>query len=155
MRFGIINFLITALDIPFSPGSNDFQVRIKVHDAKLKPDLIISFSGTAMADSIGMLLMCDLHNALCKQRTCKAGTKKVSFIIGTGLHGRNNIIIDEFFCQILDIQFTCTTGFCTFFKIIQFISLSDITTDSNYFVVIIMFFQPGDDDGSIKTTGIR
>jgi hypothetical protein len=63
------------------------------------------------------------------------------------------IIIYKFIYYVLNIELCCTGKLCSFFQAVQFISLSYINTYTDYLIIII-FFKPGNDSGCVKSTGI-
>ena len=121
---------------------------------QFESDLIVAFAGTAMADGISTFLMGNLCQCLGDDRSCVACAEQILFILGIRLETRHDVIIDIFICQIHNIQLgsTCLLGF--FFQTVKFRSLSDIAGYGNDFTVVIVFFQPRDDDGSVKAAGI-
>ena len=63
------DLLLSGVQLPETPGSDHIHLRGKGLDGKL----IVSLSCTAMTDGVGSLLLCDLNNTLCDQRTGKGG----------------------------------------------------------------------------------
>ena len=52
MCLAVCDLIFTGLHVPFviSPGSDDLYIRSKCLDRKLETDLVVSFSGSAVAD---------------------------------------------------------------------------------------------------------
>ena len=93
MSFCVIDFFLTALDVPFSPGSDDGHIGAEVLEGQLEANLIVALTGTAVADGICALGLGDFHQSLGNDGTGKSSTHQVLFINCTGLNGRNDYII--------------------------------------------------------------
>ena len=79
--------------------------RSKSLDSEFKTHLIVALTGTAMADSVCAFLDSDLSDPLCDYRTCKGSTEHISVLIDSAcLNSRENIILNEFFLKILDVE---------------------------------------------------
>ena len=98
------DLLLSGVQLPETPGSDHIHLRGKCLDGQLKAYLIVSLSRTAMTDGVGSLLLRDLNNTLCDQRTGKGGPQQVILIGGSGLYCGNDILLHKFLLQILDIQ---------------------------------------------------
>ena len=107
-----------------------------------------------MADGVGTLGAGDLHHALCQNGACKAGAQQVALIVGTGLHGGDDVILHEFIGQIFHIQLGSAACLGALLQTFQLTLLAHIAADCNDLAVVVMLFQPRDDDGRIQTTGI-
>ena len=59
----VCNLCFTGIHFPFitSPGSDDLDIRSKCLDAKLKTDLVISFSGSTVADGNSTFFSCNFN----------------------------------------------------------------------------------------------
>ena len=83
-----------------------------------------------------------------------AGAQEIIFIDSAGFHSGDDIVVNIFICQVQNIQLG-SAGFQRFFlQTVQFSSLSDVSGHSNNFRIVVVLFQPGDDDGRIQTAGI-
>ena len=154
MSLGVVDLFIAALDIPLTPRGDDLQVGCKVHDGQLKAHLIVALTGAAVADRIRTLGTGNLHDALCQNRAGKAGAQQIALIIGSGLHGRDDVVLHELVGQVFDVQLGCATCLRTLLQTVQLTLLSHIAAHGNDFAVVIVLFQPRDDDGRIQTAGI-
>ena len=151
---GVVDLLIAALDIPLAPRGDDLQVRGKVHDGQLETHLVVALAGAAVADGVGTLGAGDLHHALCQDGPREAGAQQVALIVGTGLHGGDDVILHEFIGQIFHIQLGSAACLGALLQTFQLTLLAHIAADCNDLAVVVMLFQPRDDDGRIQTTGI-
>ena len=143
-----------AQDVPLTPRGDDLQVRCKVHDGQLKAHLVVALAGAAVADGVGTLGAGDLHHALCQNGAGKAGAQQIALVVGPGLHGGDDVILHEFIRQILDIQLGSAACLGAFFQPVQLALLPHITAHRDDLAVVVMLFQPRDDDGRIQTAGI-
>ena len=154
MCLGIVDLFVTALDVPLTPRSDDLQVRCKVHDGQFKAHLIVALAGAAVAHGICTLGAGDLHHTLCQNGSCKAGAQQIALVIGPGLHGGDDVILHKFIGQIFYVQLGSTACLGALFQTFQLALLAHIAAHCNDLAVVVMLFQPWDDNGSIQTAGI-
>ena len=154
MGLGIVDLLIAALDVPLTPRSDDLQIGCKVHDGQLKSHLIVALAGATVADGIRTFGAGNLHDTFCQDGAGKAGAQQITLIVGTCLHGGDDVILHELVGQVLNIQLGSAACLCTLFQPFQFTLLAHIAAYCNDLAVVVVLFQPRDDDRSIQTTGI-
>ena len=154
MSLGVVNLLIAALDVPLTPRGDDLQIGCKVHDGQLKAHLIVALAGAAMADGVGTLGAGNLHDTLCQNRAGKAGAQQIALVIGPGLHGGDDIILHELVGQVFNVQLRSAACLGALFQPFQFAFLAHIAADGDDLAVVVMLFQPRNDDGRIQTAGI-
>ena len=103
MSLCVVNLLVTALDVPFSPWSDDSHFRCESLDSKLESYLIVALSCAAVADSVSAFLESDLSDTLCDDRTSKGSTEHISVLIDSScLNCRINIVLNELFLEVSD-----------------------------------------------------
>ena len=151
---GVVDFLFTGLDVPLTPGGDDMHLGGEVLDGQLETNLVVALAGTAVGDGIGAFLQGDVHQALGDAGTGMGGTQQILFINGAGLHAGNDEIINVFIGQIGDDALGSTGLNGLFFQTFQFVGLTHITCNCNDFAVVVVLFQPGNDNGSIQATGV-
>ena len=151
---GVVDLLIAALDVPLAPRGDDLQVGCKVHDGQLKAHLIVALAGAAVADRIRTLGTGDLHHPLCQNGACKAGAQQIALVIGPGLHGGDDVILHKFVGQVFDVQLGCAACLGALLQAFQLTLLAHIAAHGNDLAVVVVLFQPRDDNGSVQTTGI-
>ncbi len=147
---------LTGIHSPFvaPPGSDDLQVRSQRLDTKLKTDLIVSFSCSAVADRRSALFAGDLYETFCNDRTCHRSSQKIFiFIYSMSLYTGNNILVTELVGYIFYVELGSSTEFSAFFQSVQFLFLSTIHTDTNDFIIKILL-QPWNDRCGIQTAGV-
>ena len=104
MSRAIFQLLLTGLDIPGSPGSNDLHLGSQRLDAQLETNLIVSFSGSAMADGNSALLFGDIHKDLCNQRAGHCSAEKVFVLVGSVcFYAGSNVFVTKFVSHVLNI----------------------------------------------------
>ena len=123
-------------------------------DGKLKAYLIVALAGAAVADGVGAFLERDVHKSLCNTRTRGACTEQILFIDRAGLHGRDDVFVHIFVRQIKHIQLARAGLDGLFLQPFQLIRLADVAGHGNDFAVVVVLFQPRDDDRRIQTAGI-
>ena len=107
MSLGVVDLLVTALDVPLTPGSDDGHIGAEGLQGQLKTHLIVALAGAAMADGVGTLGAGNLHDTLCQNRAGKAGAQQITLVICPGLHGGNDVILHKFIGQVFDVQLGC------------------------------------------------
>ena len=155
VRLGVIDLLLAALDIPYTPGSDYFHSGSERLDRQLETHLVVPLSRAAMADRVRTFLFRDLDDALCDDGTGKRGAEQVFVLIDRArFHRRINVILDKFFAQIFDIQFGSARFESLLFQTFQFALLPHVRGNGDHFAVVIVLFEPGDDNGSIQPARI-
>ena len=154
MGFRIVDFLIPALDIPLPPGGDDLHVGGEALDGQFKTNLVVAFAGGAVNDGIRALLQRDLRQLPADDGTGKRGAQQIGLVLGIHFQGWNDDFIHHFIHQIGDDQLAGTGGQRLGFQTFQLIGLPHIAGDGNDFRVVVVFLQPGNDDGGIQTARI-
>ena len=143
------NFLFARFDIPLSPRGDNRHFRGKSFDCQLKTHLVVALSGAAVANRVRAFFLGNFHQALCNQRTGKARTQHIVLVQCAGLDGGNDEVVDKLLGQVFHIQLRSARFQCLFLEAVQLRSLADIAGNSNDFAVIVVFFQPRNNNGSI------
>ena len=155
MLLGIFDFGRTGIEVPFTPRSNQRDVRSQSLNGQLETNLVIALAGSAVSNSIRAFLLSDFHQLLGNNRTGKGRTEQVLvFVNSTGFERRPYIFLEEFFLEVSDIYLGCTGFQRLVMNGIQFIALTYISAAGDNFAAVIIFLQPGNDNGGIKTAGI-
>ena len=155
MSLCIINLLITALDVPFSPWSNDSHFRCKSLNSKLESYLVVALTCTAVANCISTLFKCNLSDAFCNYRTSKGSTEHISiFVYSSCLNCRINVVLDEFFLKICNNELGSTSLDSLLLKSVKLCALSYVTRNSDNFAVVVVFLEPRNNDGCVKSARI-
>ena len=106
MCLAVLDLGFTGIHSPLfiSPCSDDLKIRCQSLDTKLKTDLIITLSGSAVADCSSALLTCNFHQLLGDQRSCHGSSKEIFVLIyGMSLYTGNDIFITKFIDNIEDV----------------------------------------------------
>ena len=155
VSFCIVNFLVTALDIPDTPRSDNLHFGCKMLYCQLKTNLVVTLTGTTVADCVSPFLLCNFNYSLCNNGTCKRSTQKVFILVNrTCLHCRINIVFNKLFSQIFNVELGSTGLECLFFKSFKFAILTYVTGYCYNFAVIIVFLKPRNNDRRIKSTRV-
>ena len=155
VRFRVIDLFVAALDVPDPPRRDDRHFGRKCLDGQFKTDLIVSLARAAVADGVRPFFLGDLDNALCNDGTCKRSAEQVFvFVHRARLHRGINVILNKFFAQVLYVQLGSARFESLLFQPVQLALLPDIGGNGDHFAVVIIFFQPRDDDGRIQPARI-
>ena len=154
MSLAECKLVITRLHGPYichSPWSNDLDIRSKCLDTQFKTDLIVTFTGSTVADGNGVFLTCDFDKLFGDSRTCHRSSEQIFvFIYSTGLYTWHDIVFTEIIYDVFNIQLGSTGKFGSLIQTIQFVTLSAVYTAADNFV-IKCFFQPWDQCCGVKT----
>ena len=104
MRLGILDLLLTGLDAPLTPRSDDGHIGSEVLDSQLKAHLIVALAGAAVTDSVRALLESYLDQSLGDAGTGCGCTQQIVLIYGARLHGGDDILVHILLCLIEDIE---------------------------------------------------
>ena len=154
VSLGVVDLLVTALDIPLTPRSNDGHIGAQGLEGQLKTHLIIALAGAAVADGVCAFLDGDIRQSLGDAGTCKAGAQQVVLVLCAELQGGEDVVLHKVLLQVQHIQLGCAGSLGLFFQTIQLRALTHVTGDSDDLAVVVVFLQPGNDDGGIQTAGV-
>ena len=152
---GEIDSVFAALDVPDAPWRDDLRFWAEGLDGELEAHLIVALAGSAVGDVVCPFLLGHFNQRLGDQRTGAAGAEQVAaFVDGATADHWINVIAHEFFLQISDVDLACAAGEGFVMNDIELVALTNIAANSDDFAVVVVFFQPRDDDGGVETTGI-
>ena len=154
VRLCVLDLLFTAVQLPETPRSDDVHLRCKCVDGQLETNLIVALAGAAVADSIRALLEGNINDALCNDRAGERGTQQVLLVGGAGLHGRDDVVINEILGQILDVQLGSAGLESLLLQTVQLGALTDIAGNRDD-LAAVMLLQPRNEYRSIQTAGVR
>ena len=123
---GVVDLLVTALDVPLTPGSDDGHIGAEGLQGQLETHLVVALAGAAVADGV-----------LCAE-----------------LQGGEDVVLDEVLLQVEDVQLGSAGSLGLLFQTVQLSTLTHVAGDSDDFAVVVILFQPGNDDGGIQTAGV-
>ena len=107
MFLAVLNLVITGLHGPYishSPRSDDLQVRSQSFDCQLKTDLVITFTGSTVADCNSIFFTCNLYQTFCNCRTGHRSSQKIFiFVYGMCLNARYDVIVGKIIYDIFNI----------------------------------------------------
>ena len=155
MGLGVVDLLLAALDVPQPPGGDDGHVGGEGLHGQLKAHLIVALAGAAVGDGVRALRLGDLHQALGDDRAGHGGAQQVGvFILRAHLHAGNDHVLDELLVQILHIQLGGAGLEGLLLQAVQLAHLAHVAGDRDDLAALVVFLQPGNDDGGVQSTGI-
>ena len=155
MRFRVIDLFVAAFNVPYAPRGDDGHFGGERLDRQFKAHLIVPLARAAVADRVGALFFGDLDDALCDDGTGKRRAEQIFvFIHRAGLHRRIDIILDEFLAEVFDVKFGRARFERLFFQPFEFALLPHVGGNGDDFAVVIILFEPGNDDGRIQPARI-
>ncbi|EKD59526.1 MAG: hypothetical protein ACD_54C01300G0002 [uncultured bacterium] len=156
VRFGKLDQLGAAGQIPFAPRRDHLDGRVQGVGAKFKPHLIVALAGCTMRHGISAGFFRDPHQMFGDQRARNRGAQQIqAFIQRIGTEHREDEILHEFFAHIddVDILFLDAQQFGLGAGRLQFFALPQIGGEGDN-LAAIFGLQPFQDDRGIKPAGI-
>ena len=156
MSFGVVDLLLTALDVPYTPGSDYLHLGRESLDRELETHLVVALSGATVADGVGAFPKRDLHYPFCDYRTGKRGAQEIiSFVFSARLERGEYVILDEFLFEVRYVQFARSRFDSFLFEPVKLGALSDVARYRYYLGIVVILFEPGDYYRSIQSARIR
>ncbi len=156
MCLRIINLFVTGLQRPLTPWGNNRHIRCKSLNAQLKTDLVVALAGAAVADGVSALCFGNFDQTFGNQRTRKAGAQQVFVLINRiCLYGLPDVVLHKLLFQVCNVQLAGTGFLCLLLQSVQFArALANVGRHSNDFTVIVVLFQPRNDNRCVQPAGI-
>ena len=155
VRFSVVYFLVARFDVPNSPRRDYLHIRSKRFDSQFESDLVVALSSTAVANRVRAFFERNLYDSLSDNGSCKRRAEHVLILINSArFYGRKYVIVYEFVRKIFYIQLAraCLNRF--FFKAVKFRSLPNVAAYCDNFAVVIVFFEPRNNNGRVQTARI-
>ncbi len=140
MRPAVVDLILAGLHRPFiiSPGSDDSEVRGKRFDAELEADLVVAFSGGAVADRGGAFFSCDVNQLLCDQRPGHRGAEQVFILVDSACkNARHDVIVAEFVDDVHNMEAGSAAGDGALTETVEFFFLAAVDAAADDVVVVI------------------
>src|SRR5262249_2696433 len=126
VALGIFDGVFSGDDVPFAPGRDHFQVRGQRLIGQLEADLIVTLSRAAVHEGVGAFLGGDLHLPLGENRPRHGGAQQIFVLVNRpGAQRGVNIIRDELFAQVLDVELAGAGLYGFRFQPFEFVPLPD------------------------------
>ena len=153
--FGVVDLVVTALELPDAPGSDDRHLRREGLDGQFKAHLIVALAGAAVGDGVRALLEGDLGDALGDDGARERRAQQVlALVLRARLEGGEDVILDELLAQIFDIELGSAGLDGLFLQALQLRALPHVRGHGDDFAALVVLLEPGDDDGRVQTAGI-
>ena len=139
LSLSVLDFLLTGLELPSSPRSDDLHVGSVSLDGKLKTNLVVALAGAAVADSVGALRLCDLHESFRDDGTREGCSEQILALINRAcLHCRENILLNELLVEILDIELGSACFYSLFLEAVKLGALSYVAGYRDHLAVVVV-----------------
>src|SRR5687767_6122452 len=143
------------MDIPLPPWRNDLELGCESLECEFESDLVITFPGAAMDQSICAFIESNLNLAF-RQKGLRNGCSKQigTFVFCTGSYQGPEVLADELMPEVFDEDLggSCFERF--FFYPFEFIFLADIADHCDDFTPVV-FFEPRNNDRAVQPARIR
>ena len=150
----VADLLVPALDVPLTPGGDDGHVRAEGFQGQLKTHLVVALAGAAVADGVGSFLDGNICQSLGDAGAGKAGAQQVVLVLCAKLQGGEDVVLHKVLFQVQHIQLGSAGGLGLFLQAVQLGALAHIAGYGDDLAVVVILFQPGDDNGGIQTAGV-
>ena len=154
VRLGVVDLLLAGLDAPLPPRGDDGHIGRERLDGELETHLIVALARAAVADGVGVLRLCYLHDALGDDGTRKGGAQHIFLVLRTRLDGGDDVLVHEFVGEILDVQLGRARFQRLFLEPFKLVRLPYVAGDRDDFAVVVVLFEPRDDDGSVQAARV-
>ena len=151
---GVVDLLVPALDVPLPPRGNNLHLRSKALDGQFKADLIVSLSSATVADGVRPLGLGNLHQALGDDGPGESGAQQIVLILGPHHHGGDNDVVHHLVYQVLYVQLGSSGLDGLLLQAVQLIPLPHVGGYRDDLRIVVVFLQPGNNDGRIQPTGV-
>ena len=151
---GVIETIFARFQIPLPPGRDHFQFRRDGLVGKFKADLIIALAGAAMRDRVCAFAQRNFHLVLGDHWPSERSSEQILVLVDCArLERRKYVTGEKFLAQVFDDHLAGAGVIGLLHDCFDVIFLPDIADHGNDVVVVILF-QPRNDDGGIESTGI-
>ena len=145
---------LAGVQIPLAPGRDHLNIRIQRVSPKLEAHLIIALARGAMSHRRGTGFPRNFHHTPSNQRPSDTGAKQVfAFVHRIGTKHGVNIVGDEVFGEVFDVDFLHTHGLSLLAGRFHLFALANIGGKRHHLGVICLL-QPTADDRGIQPAGI-
>src|SRR5258708_30096734 len=148
------NGVFAGINVPFAPGSDNLQIGRDGFVGQFETHLVVAFAGATVGKTVGAELERDFGLPLAEDGAGHGGPEQIGvFVDGAGAQRRPDVIAHKFFAQILDVGGGGAGGQRFFSRGFKIFLLADVADHGDDFALII-FFEPGDDDGGVEPAGV-
>ena len=139
--FSVLDFVLTALEFPSSPRSDNLHIRSISLDSKFKTNLVVTLTCATVANSVSALGFSNFYKSFSNDRTSERCAEEVLALINCAcLNGRNDVIVNKLLVKVFNVKFRCACLNSLFLKTVKLCALSYITRNSDNLAVVIVFF---------------
>ena len=150
MLFRVVQEFLTRVQIPFTPGRDNTDIRVERVSAELKANLIVTLTGRTVRDSISASLSSDLNQPLGDQRARDGSSEEILPLINrVGAEHREHEITNKLFANVFNVDFLNAQGLSFGSRRLELFTLPQIGCEGDDFAAVFLS-EPFEDDGSIQ-----
>src|SRR5690606_12705371 len=150
---GIVHQLLARQQVPFAPGSDDFDARLERIGAQFETHLVVTLAGGAVGNGVSAGFVGDFDQTLGDQRTGNRSAQQVfAFVDGVGAEHRIDEITHELFAQVVDVDFLDTHGLSLGAGRLDLLALTEGSGEGHH-VTVVGVVQPLENRRGIQATG--
>src|SRR6266851_4520424 len=141
-------------NVPLAPGSDDLQIGRDGFVGQFETHLVVAFAGATVGKTVGAELGRGCGLPLAEDGAGHGRPEQIGvFVDGAGAQRRPDVVAHKFFAQVLDVGAGGAGGQRFFSRGFEIFLLADVADHGDDFALII-FLEPGNDDGSVEPAGI-
>ena len=107
-----------------------------------------------MGDGVGAFGQRDLGELLADDGPRKGGAEQVLLILGIHHDGRDDNLVAHLVGEVGDDELARAGLDGLFLQTVELVALADVGRDGDDLRIIVIFLQPGNDDGRIETARV-
>ena len=154
VSLGVVDLLLTGLDVPLTPRGDDLHIGSETLDGQLETDLIVALAGSAVGDGVSALGLGDLRQLLADDGTGKGGAQQIGLILGVHLQAGDDDVVHHLVHQIGHDQLAGAGLDGLLLQTLQLVGLTHIAGHGDDLRVVVVLLQPGNDNGGIQSAGV-
>ena len=101
---GVVDLLVTRLDVPLSPRSDYRHVRSKRLYCQFEANLVVALSGAAVADRVRALFKRDFNESLCDTGASVRRAEQVVLVFCVSLEAGPDVFFYVFAAQVFNVE---------------------------------------------------
>ena len=154
VRLGVVEAILARLQRPLAPRHDDLQLRRQRLVGVLEAHLVVALAGAAMSHRRCALAQRHFHLVLRDDRTRQRRAEQILVLVHRArLDRREDVVGQELLPQVFDDDFARAGLVGLLDDGLDVVALAHVGHEGDD-VVVIVFFQPRNDDGGIKSSGI-
>ncbi len=152
---GVTDGVLAALDFPLAPGGDDLELGVQGHNGELEAHLVVAFAGAAVRYRLRALGLGGFDEFLGDQGPGHGGAEQVIALVDrAGLHGGEDVVLQEFLPQVLDDELARAGGDGFFIEAAQILVLAQVGREADDLAAAVVVLEPGHDHRRVQPAAV-